>query len=286
MMRNKIDYYLKGIYGKIIRRVMRKFPVDVKMSLGDILLQRENITHPQFAISLLLLDIEKYLENGDASFFHKRTSQSLIRKDEVNIDVVISRFKKVIDSCVTDGFKEDSYVEIDKYATLMNGTHRTAICLYLKHYDILCKAFNYKFPYWKESADDFVRINGFDTAFAKEVYNKYEEIQKTLLNDGVAFCCVTENIDLLSDVFQSCGCHIKRSYQLKHRGPKDRKIFLFSIDNPDYIIKENKVISKTCLFVEREIKSLLPAVSFEISMNCLEGKRMFDSLKADIEYVQ
>ena len=80
MMRNKIDYYLKGIYGKIIRRVMRKFPVDVKMSLGDILLQRENITHPQFAVSLLLLDIEKYLENGDASFFHKRTSQSLIRK--------------------------------------------------------------------------------------------------------------------------------------------------------------------------------------------------------------
>lgn len=283
MMANKIDYYLKEIYGKIIRRVMRKFPVDVRMSLGDILLQRENVTHPQFAVSLLLLDIEKYLESGDASFFHKRTSQSLIRKDDVNIEEVISRFKKVIDSCVTEGFKKDSYVEIDKYATLMNGTHRTAICLYLKHYDILCKAFKYKFPYWKESADDFVRINGFDTAFVKEVYDKYEEIQETLLKDGVAFCCVTESTDLLTDIFQSRGCHIKRSYQLKHTGHKDRILILFSIDNPDYIIKEKKVISKTCLLVERDFKSLLPATPFEISMNCLEGKRMFDSLKADIK---
>lgn len=272
----------KKVLSKVYRIIMRNFPRDVKMSLGDIMLQRDFVTHPQFAVSLLLLDIEDYLIKGDDSFSHKRFSQSHIRKDGVSIDDVVIRFKRVIDSCVADGFKEDSFLEIDKQATLMNGTHRTAICLYLMHFEINCKAYCYKFNYWKDSAVDFVEKNGFDKHFAQEVFNKYRKVQKTLIDNGVAFCCLTDNTEVLFEFLRIRGCHIQRICRVNQPGAKGLQLVIFTIDDPDYIIKQERVVSKTVLKLERDVKKNGLIKRFDVSKNCLEGMRMYDGLKGHL----
>ena len=49
---------------------------------------------------------------------------------------------------------------------------------------------------------------------------------------------------------------------------------LFTLDEPDYRIKGNKAISRTCERMENNDKSQ----SVQISKNCLEGKALYDLL--------
>lgn len=63
--------------GRIYRKVLRYFPDPVDYSLGELMLLRKEVSHAQFSISALLMDVENYCEKGDTSFYYQNVGHKV-----------------------------------------------------------------------------------------------------------------------------------------------------------------------------------------------------------------
>ena len=251
------------------------------------MLQRGEVSHAQFAISALLMDIENYCDKGDASFHYQNVGHKIRYGADSDVGASNNRFRKTIDSVMQSGYREDSLLDVGSDLTLHNGTHRTAICLYLKRYGLRGNAFRYKSPFFLKTAKEFVKRMGFPQDYVDEVLGKYRLMQDALIADGVSYCCVYGGDQLPVFLNANNGVHIHKTYRLKPvTGAvgggilfkddllKDGGLLCqFTLDEPDYEIKGNKAISRTCERMGKNDKSIL-----QISKNCLEGKALYDLL--------
>lgn len=55
----------------------------------------------------------------------------------------------------------------------------------------------------------------------------------------------------------------------------------FTLKNPEYCVFDGYLKSLRAEKIEKMLKLRYPEVKLKISMNCLEGKELFDSIKKD-----
>lgn len=129
--------------------------------------------------------------------------------------LLMERFRKVIDSVITKGYRKDSLMHVGRDFTLQDGTHRTAICLFIHNYQLSGNAYRYKSPFFKRSAKEFISEMNFDDDYVEAVLKKYEEIQNSLIDDGVCYNCLLDETMNPFIIEQEKGVHIKRIYQVQ-----------------------------------------------------------------------
>lgn len=205
---------MKDLTGRIWRKFLRFFPQKVDFSLGELMLQRGEVSHAQFAISALLMDVENYCDKGDTSFHYQNVGHKIRYGADSDVSASNNRFRNTIDSVIHNGYREDSLLDVGSDLTLHNGTHRTAICLYLKRYSLGGYAYRYKSPFLLSTAEEFIKRMGFPQDYVDEVYAKYCQIQQFLIADGVSYCCVAGGDKLPVILNESNGVHIHKTYRI------------------------------------------------------------------------
>ena len=204
-----------NIANRAWRKFLRFFPKHIEFSLGELMLQRKEVSHGQFAISALVMDVENYCLRGDASFYWQNVGRRIRLGNNYDSSSSNSRFREVIDSVMRNGYREDSLLEVGTDVMLHNGTHRTAICLFNKHYQVKGNAYCYQSPFFKPTASEFIDEMGFDREYVEAVMRKYNAIQEGLLDDGISYCCFSDNEQIMTELTKDDSVHVKRIHSVK-----------------------------------------------------------------------
>lgn len=247
----------------------------VEFSIGDVMLERTEPYNNQLLVTSRLIDIESYLNGIDMNFSH----QYVISRNKYgkNFDEIRANndFKKLIESYRKNGYNRESYLTFDKRLFLCDGNHRMGIHLYDKIEKISAKVYARKVSF-PRGCDGFYAA-GLHTDFIEELFEKYNSIQRWLIENGFTFCAflpfATDKIDLSKDIRHLTI--VLKEYELK-KG----KCVQFRLQDPKYFISKGKLVSQRALEIEKILRDRVTENkdSIMISINCLEGKQLLSSL--------
>lgn len=264
---DKIIYVTRDVYDLFTRK-------KVEVSIGDLMLNRGTIDIGQFLVASRLLDIEAYCEKGDTSFAHQKTTTNSPDYDEEKFNAA---FISVIESYKKNGYNGKSLFLLDKDKVLRNGTHRTAMHLYLRIYTAKASVVNRK---WPEFDSGYQRLKQtLPVDFFNSVIEKLSEIEKQLVEDGITFNAVLPADQSIFEVLPSIhkNLHVLNEIQLRQVGnEKKRKLVQFRLDSPQYIVSSGLLLSNKITTALKTDK--VDNDNCEISRSCFEGKRIYDSL--------
>ena len=267
--------YFELIWLKIIRYIFKNEKYLIEVSIGDFMLKRKELSQIQFGISALYLDIDRYIKNGDTSFYYQNVAKKFWYGEDYKTTDDDLRFKETIDSILANGYNADSTIELDRDVTLVNGTHRTAILLCLHKYNV--RAYRYSFRWrWFKNANKYIEKAKFEKKFVDDVIENYEKIERELIWSGATL---------------SIWVGEKDSYLIRNFFVKNKKVrllrttnhvsggvlFQYSFCNPNYRIKEGKIVACATDELEQYLRNN-GIENYRLAKNCLEGMALFDDL--------
>lgn len=263
--------YLRMFYKKIEHRVYSRNPQPIQLSIGDYMLLRDTLSHLQFCISSLCIDVDNYLQKGDRSFHYQTTCKQKIYGSDYDASFDNQRFIETIDSIITNGYSPNSVVELDADITLTNGTHRTAILLCINQYEIGGLRFNYR---WKRFHDfnHYVSYYDFDKKYVDDVLTKYKWIENKLVSIGSTFALYLSKDSRINDMFISDKIILLNTIELAN----DRIFYQFAFVKPDYRIKGDRIISRAAERFEQQLIKM-DIRDMCVAKNCTEGMKMYNN---------
>lgn len=130
-----------------------------------------------------LLAVEDYFGKNNYGFrLYKKMQAARISPEWVEPSV--ERFKALIESYEKNGYDEQSEIIIDQNLNLLDGSHRMALAMYYKHYEISCKV-----RPWVENisygVESFIEYDFSDNEI-KLIQNRCELLKKEI---SVPFAC-------------------------------------------------------------------------------------------------
>lgn len=267
-----ISYFLM-IYKKVEHRIRGKNPKRIQISLGDYMLRRDTLSHLQFGISGLCLDINRYLEKGDKSFYYQTEGKRKWYGTDYDTTDDNERFASMLDSIIINGYNPDSVIEVDHDINIINGTHRTAALLCLHKYSIGALCYPYKWKRFRD-ADHYVNFMGIESQMAKEIYAGYDTIEKELVKVGATFVlCIWETINDKSIFFDNENVRILNMIKMNDNG----LFYQFAFRDPDFRVKNNGIYSRAAERLEHLFHKN-GIVKFKLSKNCTEGMNLFEKM--------
>lgn len=257
------------LYYKVFEFITQK---KVTVSIGDLLLNRGVVDISQFLVASRLLDIEAYCKQGNKSFTIQKATTNNPLYDEAKYNAA---FIDVIESYLKNGYNGKSLFLLDKEKFLRNGTHRTAMHVYMGIYTAKAKVVNRKWPEFDAGYEKQ------KNTLSKDVYDaisvRLTDIEKQLIENGVTFNAVIPADMLLTDIFQSIkdDLHVFKEILLnRQKNEQNEKLVLFRIDNPQYVIVKGLLQSKKITDAIEQDR----ANGLMVSFSCYEGKQMYDAL--------
>lgn len=262
---------------------------EVVVSVGDIMHSRGFEDGTQLLVASRLLDVEAYILNGDKSFCWQKLMSTCEHEGNGHYDEVKwgTVFENIIKSYQKNGYNGKSHFILDRDRLLRNGTHRSALHLFMGIYTAKAWALNRKYPVFDNSYKRFKK------SLPAEAYDaisqKLEEIRGKLISEGVAFCAVLPVEKTLKDYFPDIKYDIqeKKTILLRqgvglssHKGQPvitqtqsgQYRLVLFTLNDSQY-----KVVSGHLVSVKIQQQPSFPDVY--VSRSCFEGKTVFDLLK-------
>lgn len=274
--------YLSYLWRKIKRFFLQKRKAQIiNISLGDIMHCREKISHLQWSIAALYLDVERYYTKGDESFFFQNVSKYMWYGQNYDHSVDDQRFKDTLDSIAKKGYKKESFLEVDCEISLQNGTHRVAILLYLHQYEVGALCFAYKWHYFKDS-EAYINKMGFDENYIKIVNESYNSIEDNMVKNGIAFTVLCDgDLEKVVECFNDSNIRVFNT-----RKTRSGLLFQFSFKNPNYYVSGTKIISRAAERLEKKIKKFGGKI-VTVSKNCTEGQEIWKRVieKENLDYI-
>ena len=246
-------------------------------SIGDILLQRNVPSQNQLLLTSRLLDVEVYLSGDNKLFPYQNAISRKAYGEKHRENDGNNSFKKLIESYQKDGYHSDSYITCDKDMNLMDGNHRMGLHIYEKIDKVNVRRVQRVIPF--EYGGDWFYQAGLPTDFMETLYHKFNEIQEWLIETGNTFCVwfnnnKSEEVELVADLGHLCN--VLRIIELGKNGC----LAQFSMPNPQYQVKNNQLISKRAIQIEKILKKRLSNNGeIIVSKNCLEGKVLYQKTK-------
>lgn len=198
----KFRKLLSLFHGKILSLYDHLTECTLKISVGDVILQRGGIDHCQFLLSSRFLDVKEYIENNDSSFRHRNTIARVRWGKNHKEEIGNKHFSSLIESYKVNGYNSSSCIKVDRNCRLIDGNHRMGTNLYFKINDISVRLVKRESNFAKNI--DFYFQNKLPTEYIEEVLRGYHLIQEWLVESGNTFCCIIENFkqtkQLLSDL--------------------------------------------------------------------------------------
>ena len=239
-------------------------------SIGDIMLLREMPLNNQLLLTSRLLDVERYVNEQDDSFFYQNSISFKAYGEEHSEILGNQLFEDLIKSYIKDGYRKGSLITCDKDMCLIDGNHRMGLQAYLKIETIDVRRIKREIPfsyssYWYYSA-------GLSTSFMESIFKRYEELQDWLVESGNTFCVY---ISLYSSELE---LDIKRMSRVlrTYRVPNGGMLIQISFHKPNYDVIKGALVSKRAIELEDILTKRAGAGTIvKVSRNCMEGKRLF-----------
>ena len=264
--------YIEHVWRKLNRRLRSRSPQLVQLSVGDYMLRREKLSHLQFSIAALCVDIERYIKNGDTSFEFQNIGKKLWYGRDYDSSADDLKFRQTLDSIISNGYDPESTIDLDRDITIQNGTHRTAILICLHKYFIRGLCYSYRWQ-WFDDSEQYVKRMGFESQYVKDVYGSYEKIEKELINAGATFAMyLPGEADAKSVLFDSLNIRVLKKHTLA-----DGMLYQFVFKDPKYRVVGHSIISRTAECLERKIKHK-GYTNFRMAKNCTEGMQLFNEV--------
>lgn len=267
-LKNKV---LKSTYLSLVKFRDNLLCEKVVCNVGDLMLLRDCPYEGQLIATSRLLDIETY-HQGDKSFPYQNAIFKA-RTGKKDLEWTGYGFKALLESVEHEGFRDDSWFSADKEFRLSDGTHRAGVCLYYGIQTFKIRVLKRKVPYMY--GGDWLFNIGLESAIISKVYERFDIIQKKLIESGNTFCAImlkpiVNDVNLVDDIERMCRVHNVNNLQ------SGGVIIQFSMMQPDYIISRGKLVSQRAEEIERLLNKRAGSALVKVSRNCTEGKEMFD----------
>ncbi len=284
MIRNARRFAEK-IYGSILEMRDNYSAKQCEASVGDIILQRAELEHCQFLLTARKMDIEAYCSGEDKTFPYQNTVSRAIYGIDHEEELGNRQFAELIQSYKDNGYNPSSYLTVDNDCRLIDGNHRMGMNLYMG-----IERFNIRIlkreSVNKKNLDRYFEL-GLSTSFIKRVFDESQRIQEWLINTGNTFCCLIQgevakdNISLVSDI-EMMTTVLKK--EVKAKSKVESVLIQFSLIEPKYEIRDNKLESQRVFEIERLLKKRAAKYSLNtlirVSKSCLEGKEIWKEFYA------
>lgn len=265
---------------KIIKSAIRFYDhytsKNMQATIGDLLASRGEIEPNQFITVTRLLDVEDYY-GGDDSF--RRQNCISNAKYSSNRDQSAPEFRSLIKSYEKNGYDVNSNIVVNSHFSLINGTHRLALNYYHGYHIVSTRIIKRAFRR-KTGIESFIKL-GIPLSLINEVDNKLREMHSELIKSGDSFSCITDDINSCKLLSKHCKPQriIKYEEYKGERFPTKGYIILFSVDNPIYVIKNNRLISKRCQQIENLVRDKNDLSNIQITYSCFEGYNTFKHIE-------
>lgn len=253
----------------------------VTVSVGDIVNLRTEIENNQFLLTTRLLDIEDYCERSIQTFNWQNTISRKAYGEKHREQDGNNAFSKLIKSYQEKGYDSSSYFVVDSELRLLDGNHRMGMNLYMGIYKINVRVLKRKSRNPK-AVDWYLKV-GLDTEFIKSVADKFKMLQQKMMDTGNVFCAVVPTENLAKDIsFLARDTRIDQYTDLPDNKiwgggsiPSRGVLIRFTLYDPQYYVKDGKVISKRAEEIGKVIR-LRTDDTVIITKNCLEGRQLFE----------
>ena len=260
------------------------FSTECKASVGDIMHCRCVIENNQFLSTTRLLDIEDYYSGSDRFKWQNTVSYAAYGSKHREKDGN-KAFTNLISSYEKKGYDSSSMFTVDRAIVLLDGNHRMGMNLYHGIHEISLKVLK-RSGKNAHGVDWYVRKN-IAAPFLSDVLNRYERIQESLIDEGDAFCCVTDeqNVAEAMSFLGNVRKTIEYRQNINKAGevPEQGYIILFTVDTPDYYIENKKLIARRAITIENVLRERYPKSHITVSKSCLDGYHIYSQLRPFFE---
>lgn len=267
---------------KLVKVIDSILSQEITCSIGDIMHKGKELDEGQLTVLTRYYDIIQYIEKDNHSFILQNTLSRIIWGNEHDESAGNKSFSEIIESYKFRGYN-GSRIVIDKAISLVNGSHRVALNLYFDYWQICAKRI-WRSIYGKRNLNWYIN-KGLQQNVVDEIGKIWKQMNLKLFDSGVAFVFILDNISLETVVIlkelinQETKEH--RIYRLSM--PKQGIMVLFSLVNPDYIIKQRSLYSRRADKLYEIITNRIQFPLKERAFNCSEGKKIFDKYNLYIE---
>ena len=296
-MKRKLKQHISTLgFGKLYHRLLffynEKTCSRFECSIGDILLKRGEVLNNQLLLTSRVLDIEMFLSGKDQSFPYQNAISYKEYGKNHREEGGNRAFRALIESYQKDGYHNDSYITCDKDMELMDGNHRMGLHVYEKIEFVNVRRISRKIPF-PRGAEGFYKKGAFgdllNSDFMERIFERYETIQKWLVDSGNTFCAVAGEINCKGqnplDDISRLVLPLKKTYKpfegvVNGINARWSGYLLFSLNIPSYNVKNGRLYSEMAIQIEDLMKERYGGnIPIILSHNCSEGKKMFEAIK-------
>ena len=267
----------------IIKFIRKWFCPLVEVSIADLLLSRGDCPSGiQFTVASRFLDITAYFE-GDESFYFQNL---FTLAGNPNHDIIKgnNRFKDLINDFLKNGYRQTPPpIIVNNTFDLVDGTHRVAMCMYLKQYIVQVQVIPTKA--FINYPDDIYKYQNVMKTEIDKCIDAFKLIQHALLEQGCGFGCLIEgDIGLRSSFVRDLSAFVFLYNSIQSKNSQNREMMVFSLKDPQYFIDNKRLVSKRITRIEEVFKARYKdrRVQFFFSKNCTDGKKMYDDFINDM----
>ncbi|UKK56828.1 hypothetical protein [Prevotella communis] len=281
---------LLNIYGCVRYHVYDKLTQKrCKVSLGDLMLHRAELTFGQLMATSRYMDIKAYCEKGDDSFkYLNAISRAQYGKHHGDGSISNLSFVNLIDSYKKNGYLESSLLTVDKYCNMIDGTHRIGANLYFG-YEVLSARMVKRTSMtglW-QTPDQYFRTP-LPSWVVDDIMDTYKTLQKRFVDSGNTLCCLlkgtfkNDSVSLISDISVLANV-LNIDYFYDSEGCPSVALIQFSLMQPAYKVKNGKLFSRRAAQLEKLLlkrKQMFNLnVDIMVSKSCIEGKELWKSIR-------
>lgn len=294
-----LKLYTKNMLWPILHSYDLLFKKELTVAVADLMLLRDGeMYNRQFYATARLLDAKLYYEKGDDSLPFQVAVSYNYRPASYDREKRTREYIELMESVKKNGYDRNSHLAIDKDLYLINGTHRIALAIYNRITEIQVDCWRRRnivekgIEQWTSSA--------IDSDILQNVFLEFKALQDYFVENGQTFAMwistddITEAKSLFTSLqpyfvfhkfFKLSNCSIV----FESNEIKNGYIALFTPIRLFYVIKDDiyysKYVAKYIGILTKRITKLGYTTRFYISINCLLGQRLYNSIKKHLNQI-
>lgn len=263
-VRNKLIYYKNSFLDNICNKTFT-------CSISDLIINHKFDDRILVVVSRLM-DIENYYR-GDKTFYYQNSLSLYAQGKRFDSETYNKNFEELILSYQKNGYNKKSTIIIDRSMYLFNGTHRTAMNIYMHCYNINASLI----PRVVSVHTTYNQFQNGLPDICRDIQNRYETLREEMFREGQCFTCLINNLTSENENYKSI-IHLINTYFTVF-GQEEKScgiLFKLYTETPDFMIRKHAFVSRKALSLERELGANYTGLNFVLAKNSLEGKLIFE----------
>lgn len=259
---------------KVIFFIDRLLTKNINCSVGDIILSGDALDDGQLTVLSRYYDVSQY-KKGDVSFPFQNALSRILWGKAHDEDRGNKSFTNLIKSYDDNGYRMDSKIQLDKNASLMNGSHRVAMNIYYRYYE-MAASISWRAIHNHRNLDWYIK-NGLDSFYVDVLRGVRNEVRKKLFRDGVTLAVVIQYQGELLEQLKAWLNNNTTSYRILFLSSETTRkaLIQFTLSNPSYQSNKGRLLSRAMPRFTRDLSKQVGVDVVDSASNCTDGMNLF-----------